>query len=120
MTGSPTSVLVVEDEPLLREVICEDLRDAGFRVDEAQDGDTALDKLPGGFDLLLTDIRLPGRLSGWDIAERAREVHPTIRVVYVTGYTPQVPRMVPGARLIAKPCTGRQLLAVIRELDPER
>jgi CheY-like chemotaxis protein len=117
MSASAPSVLVVEDEPLVREVICDDLRDAGYRVDEAGDGETAVDKLAGGYDLLLTDIRLPGRLTGWDIAERAREVAPWISVVYLTGYTPQAPRMVPGARLLAKPFTGRQILAVIRELN---
>jgi FixJ family two-component response regulator len=66
----------------------------------------------------LTDIRLPGRLTGWDIAERARETAPDIQVLYLTGYTPQAPRMVPGARLLAKPCTGTQLIAAIRELHP--
>jgi CheY-like chemotaxis protein len=113
---SAPRVLVVEDEPLVRDVICDDLRDAGFRVDEAGDGDAALAKLHADHDILLTDIRLPGHLNGWDIAERAREVAPDIRVLYLTGYTPQVPRMVPGGRLLAKPCTGSQLLAVIRAL----
>ena len=108
------SVLVVEDEILVREVLCDDLRDAGFQVDEAENGDEALAALQRGFDTLLTDIRLPGRLTGWDIAEAARQAMPGIQVIYMTGYAPDAPRLVPGSRLVSKPCTGSEIIALMR------
>ena len=111
------SVLVVEDEVLVREVLCDDLRDAGFQVDEAENGDEAIAALQRGYDTLLTDIRLPGRLTGWDIAEAARRAMPGILVIYMTGYTPDLPRQVPGSRLVSKPCTGSQIIALMRSDD---
>lgn len=109
------SVLLVEDEALVRRVIGNELRDAGMRVREARCGDEALAALADPFDFLLTDIRLPGQLSGWDIAEVARQRLPGIRVVYMTGFTAESPRHVPGSRLIAKPCTVREILDVFCE-----
>ena len=64
-------VLFVEDEPLVRESVIPELEDAGFEVITAENGDDASCILReiGRIDLLLTDIRMPGRINGWDLAE---------------------------------------------------
>ena len=80
-------VLLVEDELLVREVAAEDLREAGFDVTPANDGDEALQLLLDGerFDLLFTDIRMPGDTDGWELARRAKALMPGLKVVYATG-----------------------------------
>jgi len=80
-------VLLVEDEPLVREMAAEDLRDTGFEVTAASDGDEALAILRGSsaFDLLFTDIRMPGQTDGWELARAAREMIPGLRIIYATG-----------------------------------
>lgn len=82
-----SSVLLVEDELLVREVAAEDLREAGFEVTPASDGDEALQLLRDGqrFDLLFTDIRMPGATDGWELARQAKELMPELKVVYATG-----------------------------------
>ena len=70
--------LLVEDELLVREVAAEDLGDAGFDVVAASDGDEALGILreKTDFDLLFTDIRMPGNIDGWDRAREAKQMIP--------------------------------------------
>ena len=99
------TLLVVEDEPLVRELIVVELEDAGFDVLEADNGPTAVSILesPAPIALLFTDIRLPGGMSGWDIAERARALRPGLPVIYTTGYSRDDPRLVPGADFLTKP-----------------
>ena len=82
-----STVLLVEDELLVRELASEDLGDAGFEVTAASDGDEALGYLREGrrFDLLFTDIRMPGATDGWQLAREARQLLPDIRVIYATG-----------------------------------
>ncbi len=107
MTGEPlrASVLVVEDEPLILEVVSDELNDAGFDVHQASSGEEAMALLAAqpSLDLLLTDIRLPGRLDGWGVAEQARQRFATLSVIYVTGYSGTPARQVPGSVLIMKP-----------------
>jgi CheY-like chemotaxis protein len=79
--------LLVEDEVLVREVASEDLAEAGFEVTAASDGDEALAILRenAGFDLLFTDIRMPGSADGWELAREAKMLIPGLRVIYATG-----------------------------------
>jgi CheY-like chemotaxis protein len=109
-------ILVVEDDLLIRLVAVEALRDAGYEVVEAEDGSEALEQLRNAPDVLFTDIRLPGTLTGWDIAERCRENNPRMPVIYATGYSPVSRRPVPGSRFFQKPYTLEQLVAAIRDL----
>jgi CheY-like chemotaxis protein len=83
-------VLVVEDEELLRAVAVEALEKAGFQVIEATTGEEAVGKCQERLAALFTDIRLPGQLGGWDIAEHCRNADPKLPVVYATGYFPAV------------------------------
>jgi CheY-like chemotaxis protein len=85
MPGS--KVLVVEDEFLIRVALAEALRDEGFEVLEAGSGDEALARLrqEAAIALLLTDIRLPGKLDGIGLALEARRNAPDLPVIYLTG-----------------------------------
>lgn len=98
-------LLVVEDEALVRELIVLELEDAGYDIVEAEDGQTALrllDEYPA-IALLFTDIRLPGGMTGWDIAEQARARRPGLPVIYATGYSNDDLRLVAGAEFLNKP-----------------
>jgi hypothetical protein len=83
------TVLVVEDEPALREVAVRGLRELGYVVLEAADGSEALrvaDRFDGRIHLLLTDVVMPG-LGGRKVAERLRAVRPELKVLFTSGYT---------------------------------
>lgn len=86
--GSET-ILLVEDEPLVRGITCEALTEQGYRIVEAQDGMSALalaDKHGDTIDLLLTDVVLP-QISGRELSEQIRAKCPSIRVLFMSGYT---------------------------------
>jgi CheY-like chemotaxis protein len=81
-----STVLVVEDEPLLRMVVVEVLSDAGHAVLEAGDGIEALEILgKSAIDLLITDIQMP-RMNGYQLVEAAMERWPKMKILLVTGY----------------------------------
>ena len=110
-------VLVVEDEWMVREVIVEELSESGFHVIEAATGEEALSRCSQTRpDVLLTDIRLPGELTGWDIAECCRKDDPDLPVIYVTGYSHVDARMVPGSVFLKKPYRAAEIVRTIREL----
>ena len=93
------------------------LEDAGYRVLEAataEDGLEILDAQPVG--LLFTDIRLPGRLDGWRLAEEARIRRPDLPVLYASGYTPEPPRLVGGSVFLRKPYLPSAVIAAIERL----
>jgi CheY-like chemotaxis protein len=110
-------ILVVEDDPLVRIVAVEALLDAGFEVVEAGSGAEALkhckDNAP---DVLFTDIRLPGSITGWDIAEHCRHNNPDLPVIYATGYSQIEPRPVSGSVWFQKPYRPEQLVSTVRDL----
>ena len=107
-------VLVVDDDDLVRTVAVDTLEDAGFEVIEAATAEEALDRCEERTaDVLFTDIMLSGNLDGLDIAERCREAHPDIPVIYTTGYSLRAHRPVPGSRLLHKPYQSAELVRVI-------
>jgi CheY-like chemotaxis protein len=88
-TGSAdTVILVVEDEEQVRHMSADALRDLGYTVVEAADGAQALEQLQiqAKVDLLFTDIVMPN-MTGRELADKARELRPQIKVLYTTGYT---------------------------------
>ena len=115
--GLAPSVLIVEDDPLVRELIVDQIIEAGYGVREAETAEEGLHILTREEpSLLFTDIRLPGRMNGWQLAEEARRLFPTLPVMYATGYTDEAPRLVSGSRFIRKPYRPSEILRHIRQL----
>jgi CheY-like chemotaxis protein len=110
-----TTVLIVEDEPGLRELMVEELIDAGFEVLDAEIGHAAVAIIDSGrpIDVLFTDIRLPGVLDGWQIAQHAREVYPAIHVIYASGYSGDLSAQVPNSLYVRKPYLPAAIIAEI-------
>lgn len=109
-------VLAVDDELLVRFSLVDELEDAGAAVIEAGDGLAALKLIEAGLqiDALVTDVRMP-RMDGWTLAERVRELHALLPVLYVTGWS-ETPRPVPGGRVIAKPFGSQVVSAALAGL----
>ena len=113
-------VLLVEDEALIRLVTAEMLRDEGFMVFEAQHGEEARVLLddPDHFDVLFTDVRMPGTLDGVDVALHARRRHPIIPILVVSGYAAHLMSRLavldPAAVFISKPYNLAEVLAIVR------
>ena len=114
-------VLVVEDDSLIREIVVEALQDAGFDVIQARDGEEALTWCRQRVaDVLITDIRLPGRIDGWEIAERCREHDPSLPVIYATGFSPVEARPVPGSLTLSKPYHPERVVQAVKDMGKER
>ena len=81
-------VLVVDDEPIVRMVLTEVLSDRGYTVLEAHSGRSGLNAVESTtrLDLLITDVGLPGGMDGRQLAEAARQRHPGLKVLFITGY----------------------------------
>src|SRR3954463_143296 len=90
MINPEKTILVVEDDRDVREVALTVLEGAGYQVVEAASGDDAYRMLLGDpemtIDLLFTDVVMPGRLDGIDLANAARALRPRLRVLYATGF----------------------------------
>jgi PAS domain S-box-containing protein len=102
------TVLVVEDEPVVRGVILEMLGEQGYRTLEAIDGPSGLRILRTDerIDLLVTDVGLPG-MNGRQLADQARETRPELKILFITGYAESVAIadgfLQPGMEMITKP-----------------
>jgi signal transduction histidine kinase len=115
--GGDATVLVAEDEVAVRELTRRILSDAGYRVLEAANGDSALDvatRHGAKIDLLLTDLVMPGT-GGKQLAKRLNERSPGTRVLFMSGYFDESVAADPdGGDFLAKPFTRAQLLARVR------
>ncbi len=117
------TVLLVEDEDAVRNACRRILERAGFNVLEASSGSQALKDLTDEpIDLLLTDVIMPGGLSGRDLAERLQQGRPDLRVLYMSGYNADAIAtrgvLDPGVSVVEKPFTSSDLLGKVRELLP--
>ena len=119
-------ILLVEDEGVIRMVTADYLRDEGFEVVEARDGDEAARLLDtsDSFDVLVTDVRMPGTLDGVDVAVRARRRYPEIPVLVVSGYaarlTSRLGALQPPAVFIGKPYALREIVNALSRLTGNR
>ena len=117
--GSPTNaqILVVEDEPLVRSYVAELLRDQGYDAVEAENADTAMELLKSDeFNLIVTDIEMPGTLNGIELAWASEARNPHLPVVVMSGrMLPRRSELPTGARFVAKPCAPEALLLVITD-----
>ena len=114
-------VLFVEDDPLVREAVVRGLEDCGFDVMVAADGDKALAMLDAGLDadVVFSDIVMPGKVSGVDLAGILHERRPGLPVVLATGYTDQR-AVIPGVQVLAKPYEIDQLVELLANLSGGR
>jgi CheY-like chemotaxis protein len=107
-------ILCVDDDRLVLGLTAELLRGMGHEVVEARSARSATEalNLPSPIDLLITDIHMPGGLSGIELAEHARRIRPELRIVYFSGSVLDMP---PGSEgtLLRKPCTLRELQRVV-------
>ena len=113
-------VLLVEDDELVRETVSSALLSAGFAVDTAETADDALHRLDGGetFDAVLTDVVMPGALTGIDLAEHILRSHPRTGVVVATGYSDRRIHL-EGARALPKPYDLQQAVDALNEVIAE-
>lgn len=116
VVGGTETVLAVDDELDILENVAAVLRDLGYRVLTASSPDAALALLDrqDSIDLLFTDVIMPGAMSATELAERARQAHPGMRVLFTSGYTENAVihngRLDEGINLLSKPY-GRAALA---------
>ena len=117
MQFMPPTILIVEDEWLVREEIAEEFRREGWTVLESSTGEGAVGLLESGeaIDALITDIQLAGRMSGWDVAEEFRARCPDIPIVYTSGTSVQDARVVAKSTFVSKPCQAHQLMDACRK-----
>lgn len=116
-------VLLVEDEPLVRTVQVDILRDANFWVVEAQDADEAFERLRQRQDVsvVLTDVDMPGSINGFEFARLVAQGWPEVGVLVISGKTaPEPGDLPPSARFAAKPLTATALVQHIREIQTAR
>jgi DNA-binding response OmpR family regulator len=121
---SSPEILLVDDERDILEIGVLALREAGYDVQPAANGDIALVLMEQGlgFRLLITDVVMPGVLDGYALARRAREILPNLPIIYMTGFSHVALIRSPGAPagdVLGKPWRPRELLrlvdAVLRE-----
>jgi CheY-like chemotaxis protein len=118
--GGSETVLVVEDDEPLRDLVVRMLQDASYRVIEAQNAEAALEIVKvsnPGIDLLLTDVIMPGK-SGAELLEQAKVIRPELRSLFMSGYTGDLVALhggvVPEDAFLEKPFTKRSLLGKVR------
>jgi DNA-binding response OmpR family regulator len=121
MQGSAVLILVVEDDPAAGDELKRALEAAGFRVMLVESGEkatSAFDENAGEIGGLVADVKLGGKVSGWDVARHAREVNQDLPVVYVTGFHVEdwASQGVPKSMLVQKPFAPAQIITAISSL----
>jgi CheY-like chemotaxis protein len=115
------TVLLVEDEPSVRLLIAEVLRELGYALIEAATAELALPILASNvrLDLMITDVGLPG-LNGRQLAEIGRHYRPALKVLFVTGYAEHATKrgdfLGPGMKMVTKPFSMEAVAITIREM----
>jgi CheY-like chemotaxis protein len=110
------TVLVVEDEGLIRLDTADTLRDAGFKVVEAADASEALDIVAGrdDIDMLFTDINMPGPMDGLELARRVHARRPAMRLLLTSGVFKPVEGELPDdGRFLSKPYTPEDMTRAV-------
>jgi len=121
MPGGSESLLVLEDDPDVRAFAASLLAKLGYRVWQAGDGRQALSVLEqhGEIALVLTDVILPSGMSGPDFVQEALKIRPTVKAIYMSGYTPEAHKMKASwldkeATILMKPFRAATLASAIR------
>lgn len=120
--GDGETVLVVDDEPIVRMLVVDALEEAGYTALEASDGPSALKVLEADIPLalLITDVGLPGGMNGRQVADAARVARPDLKVLFVTGFAENTlvrnGHLDPGMEIITKPFAMTDLAHKITEM----
>jgi CheY-like chemotaxis protein len=111
--GAPQVALVVEGEWVLRVAIVEELRHAGWEIVQTGTAEGAITYAQAGyrFDVVVTDIRLAGRLTGWDVAEQVRGIRADVPIIYISGSVVDPSRAVAGSLFFDEPCDLGKVVA---------
>jgi CheY-like chemotaxis protein len=123
--GDGETVLVVDDEPSVRLLVNEVLRELGYQAVEAGDGASGLKILQSGrrMDLLITDVGLPGGMNGRQLADAALVAIPDLKVLFITGFAENAVlrdgHLKPGMHIVTKPFSLETLGRRIREIIAE-
>jgi CheY-like chemotaxis protein len=114
----PKTILVVEDEILVRLMVADELRTEGFVVLEAINAEEALVVLQGPepIDLLLTDVRMPGAGDGLTLAATVRALWPELKIIVVSGHLPGGPSPAIADGFFVKPFDVPRLVNRVKEL----
>jgi signal transduction histidine kinase len=118
-TGGHETILVVEDDALVRNFVTVQLQGLGYNTLAAPDGPAALAKLKNGehVDLLFTDVVMPGGMSGRQLADEAEKIRPGMKVLYTSGYADTIMtdgRLDDGVLLLPKPYRKGELARMVR------
>jgi len=119
------TILIVDDEPTVRMLVSEAMADAGYRSIEAADGPAALKLLESSerVDLLITDLGLPGGLTGQQLANAARSNRRDLKVLFITGYAENAVvengLLAPDSRILSKPFSIEALIQAVSGLLSE-
>ncbi|HZZ89453.1 MAG TPA: response regulator [Caulobacteraceae bacterium] len=113
-------VLIVEDEVLIRLLLAEALRNAGYEVLEAADADEALSVLQTmpSPDVLVTDVRMPGAMDGLQLASHVRGMKPTLGLIVTSGHAPAERAIGLADAFVPKPYDLGRIVGVVRGLAP--
>ncbi len=115
-------ILVTEDDPFVRAYVVSAIEELGYRVIAAEDAREALTQLTQGaeVDVLFTDIVMPGGMNGWELAERAQQIRPALRLLFTSGYALETlvarGRIHPGTAILNKPYRRPELARRLREV----
>jgi signal transduction histidine kinase/CHASE3 domain sensor protein len=121
VSGGSETILVVEDDDLVRSFVINQLKGLGYQTIAATDGRGAMAMVERGepFDLLFTDVVMPGGISGRNLAEAIAKRRPGIKVLYTSGYTDNAVmhhgRLDEGVLLLTKPYRKPQLAKMVRQ-----
>jgi CheY-like chemotaxis protein len=116
------TVLLVDDEPTMRMLLADVLSELGYTVIEAADSATGLQLLRSDvhIDLLITDVGLPGGMNGRQMADAGRQLRPTLKTLFITGYAEHAVigegQLQPGMQVLTKPFAVDSLGGRVREL----
>ncbi|WP_439375218.1 CHASE3 domain-containing protein [Bradyrhizobium sp. DASA03120] len=119
--GGAETIFVVEDDSLVRNFVTAQLQSLGYKTIAAPDSRAALELIEAGqtFDLLFTDVVIPGGISGRELAEKVAKLRPGLKVLYTSGYTDNAivhhGKLDDGVLLLTKPYRRNQLAEMIRK-----
>jgi DNA-binding response OmpR family regulator len=116
-----TVILVLEDDELVQSIVAQMLSEGGYDADMVASGEEAvslLNKHKGKYRALVTDIKVQGKMDGWEVAQHAREIEPGFPIVYMSGDSAAdwTSKGVPNSIMLAKPFAPAQLVTAVSNL----